>query len=89
MYGLSLGCTVNADGEINPMGLADTNLTGPKLIPKGRQLGDYVPFNVQEASIYVNGEASSYESLKSCISQQLCGDLLQSEGENHLGLCGG
>ena len=50
------------------MGLADTNLTGPKLIPKGRQLGDYVPFNVQEASIYVNGEASSYESLKSCIS---------------------
>lgn len=67
-YGLSLGCTVNADGEINPMGLADTNLTGPKLIPKGRQLGDYVPFNVQEASIYVNGEASSYESLKSCIS---------------------
>lgn len=68
VYGLSLGCTVNADGEINPMGLADTNLTGPKLIPKGRQLGDYVPFNVQEASIYVNGEASSYESLKSCIS---------------------
>lgn len=50
------------------MGLADTNLTGPKLIPKGRQPGDYVPFNVQEASIYVNGEASSYESLKSCIS---------------------
>lgn len=66
-YGTILGCEMNADGEVNPMGLADTNLKGPKLVPKGRQLGDYVPFNVQQASIYVNGEASSYESLKSFI----------------------
>lgn len=68
VYGTVLGCEVNSDGEINPMGLADNNVSGPKVIPKGRQLGDYVPFNVQQASIFINGEASSYESLKREIS---------------------
>lgn len=68
VYAEVLGCELNADGEVNPLELADTNLNGPKLIPKGRQLGDYVPFNVQQASIFVNGEASSYESLKNHIS---------------------
>lgn len=68
VYGTVLGCEINSDGEVNPMGLADNNLKGPKLIPKGRQLGDYVPFNVQQAAIFVDGEASSYESLKSILS---------------------
>lgn len=67
-YGTVLGCEINSDGEVNPMGLADNNLKGPKLIPKGRQLGDYVPFNVQQATIFVDGEASSYESLKGVLS---------------------
>lgn len=67
-YGIVLGCQVNSDGEINPIGLADSSLTGPKLVPKGRQIGNYVPFNVQEASIFIDGEASSYESLKSVLS---------------------
>lgn len=67
-YATVLGCELNADGEVNPLGLADTNLKGPKLVPKGRQPGNYVPFNVQEASIFINGEASSYDSLKQEIS---------------------
>lgn len=70
VYGTVLGCTVNSDGEINPMEMADVTLKGPKLIRKNSQLGDYVPFNVQEASIYVNGDASSYDSLKSIISSR-------------------
>lgn len=68
VYGTVIGCTVNSDGEINPMDMADVTLKGPKLIQKNSQLGDYVPFNVQEASVYVNGDASSYESLKHIIS---------------------
>lgn len=68
VYATVLGCELNSDGEVNPMGLADHNLKGPKLIPKGRQLGDYVPFNVQQATIFVDGEASSYESLKNVLS---------------------
>lgn len=68
LYATVLGCEMNADGEVNPLELADTDLNGPRLIPKGRQLGDYVPFNVQQASIFVNGDASSYESLKSHIA---------------------
>ncbi len=67
-YATVLGCELNSDGEVNPMGLADTNLSGPKLIPKGRHLGDYIPFNVQQANIFVNGDSSSYEALKSYIS---------------------
>lgn len=67
-YGTVLGCEVGSDGEINPMELADASLSGPKVIPKGRQPGDYVPFNVQQASIFVNGQASSYERLKSHIA---------------------
>lgn len=68
VYATVLGCEINADGEVNPMELADNSLKGPKLIQRGSQLGNYVPFNVQEASIFINGEASSYDSLKSCIS---------------------
>lgn len=68
VYGTVLGCEVNSDGEINPMGLADNNVSGPKLMNKGSHLGDYVPFNVQQASIFVNGDASSYESLKNHLS---------------------
>lgn len=67
-YATVLGCELNSDGEVNPLGLADTNLKGPKLISKGGSLGDYVPFNVQQANIFVNGDASSYELLKSHIS---------------------
>lgn len=68
VYGTVLGCEINQDGEVNPMGLADNSLKGPKLVPKGRQLGDYVPFNVQQATIFVDGEASSYDSLKNVLS---------------------
>lgn len=68
VYATVLGCEVNSDGEINPMGLADSSLKGPKLIPKGCQLGNYIPFNVQEASIFIDGQASTYDSLKSVIS---------------------
>ncbi|MCC8060981.1 MAG: S-layer homology domain-containing protein [Clostridiales bacterium] len=67
-YATVLGASLNSDGEVNPMDLADTELKGPKLIPKGHQLGNYVPFNVQEASIFVQGEASSYDLLKSHIA---------------------
>lgn len=67
-YATVLGCELNADGEVNPMGLADSSLKGPKVIPKGKNPGDYVPFNIQEASIFVGGEASSYDSLKSILA---------------------
>lgn len=68
IYAAILGCEVNSDGEINPMELADNSLKGPKLIRKGGYLGDFVPFNVQEANIFINGDASRYETLKNCIS---------------------
>ncbi len=84
-----LGADLNSDGEVNPMELADNTLKGPKLIRKGSQLGDYVPFNVQEASIFVNGDASTYESLKSYISSGYVVIYYNHDGQDHLGLyCG-
>lgn len=68
VYGTVLGCEVNSDGEINPMALADASLSGPKVIPKGKQPGDYVPFNVRQASIFINGEASGYDRLKDYVA---------------------
>lgn len=41
VYGTVLGCEANSDGESNPMALADASLSGPKVIPKGKQLVDY------------------------------------------------
>lgn len=37
VYASVLGCELNSDGEVNPMGLADNSLKGPKLIRKGSQ----------------------------------------------------
>ncbi|MCD8082744.1 MAG: S-layer homology domain-containing protein [Clostridiales bacterium] len=67
-YATVIGATLNSDGEVNPFELADTDLVGPKLIPKGHLLGNYIPFNVQEASIFIDGEASSYDILKQHVS---------------------
>ncbi len=64
IYATVVGCTINSDGEVNVMDLADTNLTGPKLIPRGSVLGNYIPFNVQEASIFINGDPANYERLR-------------------------
>lgn len=68
VYGTVLGLELTADGEVDPMGLADTSLKGPKVVPKNRQLGDFIPFSVKEASIFINGYASSYESIKNELS---------------------
>ncbi len=64
VYASTLGMEINSDGTINPLKLADSNVKGPKLLRKSSQLGDYVPFNVQAASMFLNGEPSSYEAVK-------------------------
>lgn len=67
-YGLKIGCEINSDGEINPLNLVEASLRGPILVQKNSNIGDYVPFNVNEASFYLNGYASSYQSVKNILS---------------------
>lgn len=67
-YGLLLGCEINSDGDVNPLSLVESSLKGPFLVQKNSNIGDYVPFNVQSASFYLNGEASSYTAVKSIIN---------------------
>lgn len=91
VYGTVLGCEVNSDGEINPMALADASLRGPKVIPKGKQLGDYVTigtpiFRIQSKDAadilqtYKDALDTAQERLESAQSKM---DSTQEEYENY------
>lgn len=67
-YGSILDCELTADGELNPLSMTDSSVKGPKLIKKNHDLSDYVPFNVFEASVYLDGEPSTAAVIKSKVS---------------------
>lgn len=63
IYGKLFGAELTADGEINPLKMADIGLKGPKLVHSKRQLSNYLPFKLNKASVFINGEASTDEAL--------------------------
>lgn len=67
-YGSVLDCDLTSDGELNPMPMADNAVKGPKLLKKNHDITDVVPFNVYEASIFLDGIPSSATVLKSMVS---------------------
>lgn len=67
-YGSVLGCDLTSDGELNPLSMADHSVKGPKLLKKNHDLTDYVPFNVYEASIFLDGTPSSAAAIKSTVN---------------------
>ena len=67
-YGSILDCELTADGELNPLSMADNSVKGPKLVKKNNDLSNYVPFKVNEASIYLDGQPSTAERIKSLVS---------------------
>ena len=56
IYGEVLGCELASDGEISPLAMADVTLQGPKLITSEEELDDAVPFDMDEANCYLNGD---------------------------------
>ena len=63
-YCTVLGYELSSDGEVNPLTIADNELKGPKVIMKSHRMDDYVPFNLSEATFYLNGEMASLEAVK-------------------------
>ena len=51
--------TYNSDGEINTSSILDNSLKGPKILSHdSRNLDDLVPFDLDDAIMFLNGEAS-------------------------------
>lgn len=67
IYGKLFGCELTADGEINPLTLADNGLKGPKLIKSKRALKSYIPFKLENANVFINGEASTVHTLETAL----------------------
>ncbi len=63
-YATTLGYAITSDGEVNAMDLLDNSLKGPKLLKRGQRIEDAVPFDVSQATFYLNGSYASLESVK-------------------------
>lgn len=69
-YATVIGATLTDDGEVNPMELADYTLKGPKVVKRSTQLSDHIPFDLDEASLFLNGTSSTKERIKEVISNE-------------------
>jgi len=63
-YAVTLGYEMTSDGEVNAMSIADSSLKGPKLVQSRYSISDYVPFDLNDASYYLDGEFSTLERVK-------------------------
>ena len=59
-YGAKVfGLTYNSDGEVNTSSILDNSLKGPKLLDQAsRNLKHLVPFSLDKAVMFLNGESS-------------------------------
>jgi len=71
-YVTLLGGTLGSDGEVNAASFTtDTSLKGPKYFYKTtgiNKFNSWLPFAAKDGTMYINGEISSYESLKNLIN---------------------
>jgi len=56
-YATVLGATVNSDGEVNALAMADNSLKGPKVVRNASQLIAAIPFSLDDASLFLDGSA--------------------------------
>lgn len=67
-YVTVLGGTLSSDGEVNATSFAtDTSLKGPKFLIGSSgisKLNQFVPFAINDGSVYINGNLSTYDALK-------------------------
>lgn len=71
IYGAALDCELNSDGEINPITILDDERKGPILVRKGFSVAQSVPFDTENANVFLNGAASTLANVKA--SQQESG----------------
>lgn len=59
-----LGYELSDDGQVNPLTVSDNDLKGPKVVPRNHRMDDYVPFDLSEATFYLDGQMASLEAVK-------------------------
>lgn len=65
IYGAVLDCELNSDGEINPITILDDERKGPILVHKSFSVAQTVPFDTEDANVFLNGSASTLAAVKS------------------------
>ena len=65
IYGKILDCELNSDGEINPITILDDARKGPILVHKNFS----VPFDTEDANVFLNGVASTLSAVRSAQQQ--------------------
>lgn len=64
IYGTIFDLTLSTDGEINPLEMLDTTVKGPYVVTKSRTMSSQLPFQMDKASFFLNGEACTKEQIK-------------------------
>lgn len=64
IYGSVLDCELNSDGEINPISILEDERKGPILVHKGFSVSQSVPFDTDNANVFLNGTASTLAAVK-------------------------
>ena len=69
IYGTILDCELNSDGEINPITILDDERKGPILVHKNFSVSQSVPFDTEDANVFLNGVASTLSAVRSAQQQ--------------------
>ena len=69
IYGKILDCELNSDGEINPITILDDARKGPILVHKNFSVSQSVPFDTEDANVFLNGVASTLSAVRSAQQQ--------------------
>ena len=60
---------LNSDGEINPITILDDARKGPILVHKNFSVSQSVPFDTEDANVFLNGVASTLSAVRSAQQQ--------------------
>lgn len=69
IYGAIFDLTLSTDDELNPLEMLDTTVRGPYLVNKRRTLANQVPFDLDEASFFLDGEGASRSAVNAAINE--------------------
>ena len=63
-YAKTLGYEMSSDGEVNALSLRDNTMKGPKLVKRSHRMDDAVPFDLSDATFYLDGKISTLSAVK-------------------------
>lgn len=64
IYGSIMDLTLSTDGEINPLEMLDTTVKGPYVVTKSRTMSSQLPFRMDSASFFLDGEPCTKANIK-------------------------